>query len=66
MSKQYRVIGSAVVAGVEPGGTVSQEELEKARALIEPLLGVHLEEIKDEPAPTAKAKSPAKTEAEKP
>jgi len=64
VSKAYKVIGSAAVAGVEPGGTVSQEELERARAIVEPLLGVHLEEIKDEPAPTARA-AKAKAESDK-
>ena len=57
---EYRVIGQCRVAGVEPGGTVSQEALEEAGANIDALLGPHLEEIRDEPAPTAKPKT-AKT-----
>lgn len=66
MSKQYRVIGPCPVADVEPGGMVSQEALEKAGALIEPLLGVHLEGVAEEPTPTAKTtKSAAKAEVDK-
>lgn len=62
MGKQYKVIGDCAVADVEPGGTVSQEALEKARALIGPLLGVHLEEIAEPAEKTpAKPKPEAKT-----
>ena len=51
--KQYKVVGPCEVAGVVPGGTVSQQQLDEARALVEPLLGVHLQEIPE--APAAKA-----------
>lgn len=60
MSKQYKVIGPCPVADVEPGGTVSQEALDAARAQVEFLLGVHLEEIAE--TPTAKTKSAAKAD----
>jgi hypothetical protein len=55
---KYRVIGPCEVAGVEPGGTVTESALTKAGAVIGPLLGVHLEEIKDETRPVT-AKKPA-------
>ncbi|MFI0481740.1 hypothetical protein [Actinomadura sp. 9N215] len=47
--QKYRVIGPCEVAGVAPGGTVTSDALEKAGAIVEPLLGVHLEEQHDEP-----------------
>lgn len=47
--KKYKVIGPCEVADVLPGGTVTEEDLERARAQVEPLLGIHLEEIT--PAP---------------
>lgn len=53
--KQYEVIGPCPVADVEPGGTVTEEQLAEHRAEIGPLLGVHLKETKPEPAKTAKA-----------
>ena len=53
--KSYKVIGLAPVCDVEPGGTVSQEQLDAAGAKVEFLLGFHLEEVV----------APAKTEAKK-
>lgn len=50
---KYKVIGPCPVCDVEPGGTVSQEQLEEAGALIEFLVGIHLEEITT-PAKTTK------------
>jgi hypothetical protein len=61
---KYKVIGECEVAGVEPGGIVTTQQLEEHRALIAPLLGTHLEEASDEPEKSA-AKS-LKAEAGKP
>lgn len=54
MSKQYKVIGACPVCDVEPGGTVSIEQLEEAGAKVEFLVGIHLEEIADKPAAKSK------------
>lgn len=67
MSKQYRVLPPAPVAGVEPGGTVTQKQVEEfhgptGHVNFNALLGVHLAEVADEPA-TAKT---TKAEAGKP
>lgn len=42
---KYKVIGPCPVCDVEPGGTVSQEQLDAAGAKVEFLVGIHLEEI---------------------
>ncbi|MEO5875519.1 MAG: hypothetical protein ABIS86_17015 [Streptosporangiaceae bacterium] len=47
--KRYKVVGTCAVADVEPGGTVSQEQLDAANARVEFLLGFHLEEIPEAP-----------------
>ena len=51
--KQYEVIGPAPVCDVEPGGTVSQEQLDAAGAKVEFLVGFHLKEL-PEAAPKVK------------
>lgn len=57
MSKLYRVIGRCKVAGVEPGGTVTRDQVlayggPDARVNLDALVGVHLEEVKpDKPEP---------------
>lgn len=56
----YKVIGECEVAGVEPGGIVTTQELEEHRALIPPLLGTHLEEVPDEPPAAADKPEPRK------
>lgn len=58
MVKQYKVVGPCPVADVEPGGMVSQAELDAARAQVDFLLGIHLEEV--QPAAAAKPKPEAK------
>jgi hypothetical protein len=52
--QRYRVIGPCTVAGVAPGGTVTDDDLTRSGAVVAPLVGVHLEPIKDEKPPTAK------------
>lgn len=65
MSKQYRVLPPAPVAGVEPGGTVTREQVEAfhgptGHVNFGALVGVHLAPVEDEPAPAAKPKTEAK------
>lgn len=55
--KQYEVIGPAPVCDVDPGGTVSQEQLDAAGAKVEFLLGIHLKEIQEAPAKKSEAKA---------
>ena len=64
MAEQYRVKGPCKVAGVEPGGTVTREQVEgfggpDAIIHFDVLVGTHLELVKDEPKAPAK-KTPAK------
>ena len=60
MSETYKVIGPCEVAGVSPGGTVTVEQLEKAGATnIPALIGVHLEQVADEPVAEAKPEEKA-------
>lgn len=56
--QKYRVIGPCAVAGVAPGGVVTRDDLDKAGAIIEPLLGVHLEAQADD----SRLKKPAPKE----
>lgn len=65
MSKQYKVLPPAPVAGVEPGGTVTREQVEAfhgptGHVNFDALVGVHLAPAEDEAAPTAKVKAEAK------
>lgn len=50
---EYTVIGEAPVAGVPPGGVVTDEALSAAGARVEFLIGSHLEPL-PEPAPKPK------------
>ena len=54
----YRVIGPCEVAGVPPGGVVTNDALEKAGAIVAPLIGVHLEEQAEEPRATLRKSTP--------
>lgn len=44
----YKVIGTCRVAGVEPGGEVTEEQLLAQGAIIEALIGPHLEPVEDD------------------
>lgn len=57
--RKFKVVGPCTVAGVPPGGTVTEETLEKWGAHVEPLLGAHLDEIQA-PVRTTKASGSAK------
>jgi hypothetical protein len=61
VSKVYEVLPPAPVAGVEPGGRVTREQVEawggpRAHIVFDVLVGTHLKEVADEPEP-----APAKT-----
>lgn len=64
MSKRYKVIGPCAVADVQPGGTVTREQVEAYAGPDRPirfdvLVGPHLEPVADE-APKAEARKAAK------
>ena len=68
MAEQYRVKGPCKVAGVEPGGTVTREQVEAwggddAHINFDALVGKHLEKAGEDKAATSKA-SPAKKAAQ--
>lgn len=51
MSSKFKVVGGCEVAGVQPGGTVTADELGKAGANIPALVAAgHLEETRSQPA----------------
>jgi len=45
MSERYKVIGGCEVAGTQNGEEISHDDLVKAGANIDALLGVHLEPV---------------------
>lgn len=44
--RKFKVVGPCRVADTPPGEVVTEETLNKWGALIEPLLGVHLQEVR--------------------
>lgn len=51
--RKFKVIGQTRVAGVEPGGEVTEERLHELGTNIDALLGVHLEKVSGPPMDTA-------------
>lgn len=43
--RKFKVVGKCRVAGVEPGGEVTEERLNELNTNIEALIGPHLEQV---------------------
>lgn len=64
--QKYKVIGPCAVADVQPGGTVTREQVEayggEGRPIrFDVLVGPHLEEVKAEPEAKVETRKAAKT-----